>query len=88
MTTTIDRAGRLVIPREIRREAGIEAGTAVEIRCQNGRIEIEPKPLDVRLRRRGRWLLAEPARKVPPLTPETVERTRKAIHRERERNTR
>jgi AbrB family looped-hinge helix DNA binding protein len=88
MTTTIDRAGRLVIPSEIRREAGIEPGTPVEVRCRDGVIEIEPKPLEVRLKRKGRWLVAEPTRKIPPLTAETVERTRRAIQRERERGTR
>lgn len=88
MTTTIDRAGRLVIPSEIRREAGIEAGTPVEVRCHNGVIEIEPKPLEVRLKRKGRWLVAEPTRKIPPLSGETVERTRRTIQRERERRIR
>ena len=77
-----------MIPSEIRREAGIEAGTPVDIRCHNGVIEIEPRPLEVRLKRKGRWLVAEPARKVPPLSAETVERTRREIQRERERNIR
>jgi len=88
MTTTIDRAGRLVIPSEIRREAGIEPGSPVEVRCHNGVIEIQLKPLEVRLKRKGRWLFAEPTRKIPPLTAETVERTRRAIQRERERDPR
>jgi len=88
MTTTIDRAGRLVIPSEIRREAGIEPGSPVEVRCHNGLIEIQLKPLEVRLKRKGRWLVAEPTRKIPPLTAETVERTRRAIQRERERDLR
>jgi AbrB family looped-hinge helix DNA binding protein len=85
MRTTIDRAGRLVIPSKIRREAGIERGAPVEVRCRDGVIEIAPEPLEVRLKRKGRWLIAAPTRKIPPLTAETVERTRRAIQRERER---
>ncbi|MGE5278116.1 MAG: AbrB/MazE/SpoVT family DNA-binding domain-containing protein, partial [Acidobacteriota bacterium] len=34
MKTTIDAAGRLVIPRRIRREAGLEAGSELEIRLE------------------------------------------------------
>ncbi len=40
MTITMDSAGRLVIPKEIRREAGIEPGMPLEIRCDDGIIEI------------------------------------------------
>ena len=40
MRTTIDRAGRLVIPREIRRQAGLAPGMALEVRVNEGRIEI------------------------------------------------
>jgi AbrB family looped-hinge helix DNA binding protein len=42
MRTTIDKAGRLVIPKEIRKKAGLEPGTEVKIRCNldEGQIEI------------------------------------------------
>ncbi|HZS92352.1 MAG TPA: AbrB/MazE/SpoVT family DNA-binding domain-containing protein, partial [Chloroflexota bacterium] len=42
MKTTMDAAGRLVIPREIRRQAGLQPGMPVEVRWHDGRIEIEP----------------------------------------------
>ena len=42
MKATIDAAGRLVIPKRIRREAGLESGAELEIRFEDGRIEIEP----------------------------------------------
>lgn len=83
MVTTIDSAGRLVIPREIRQEAAIEPGTPLEVRLRDGVIEIEPQPLPVRLEKRGRFLVAVPERKVPPLTTDIVERTRRKIRRER-----
>jgi AbrB family looped-hinge helix DNA binding protein len=84
MNTTIDSAGRLVIPREIRREAGLGPGMLVEVRWRAGRIEIEPLPLPVKLVRRGKLLVAVPegtARGV--LGSETVERTRRTLRRER-----
>jgi AbrB family looped-hinge helix DNA binding protein len=80
--TTIDGAGRLVIPSDVRRAAGIRPGTLLDVRYRDGHIEIEPAPLPVRLERRGRWLVAvpeEPEEAVPPLTVETVEQTRQAL---------
>jgi AbrB family looped-hinge helix DNA binding protein len=84
MVTTMDAAGRLVIPREIRREAAIEPGTPLEVRWRDGVIEIEPRPLEVKLERKGRLLVATPARRVPPLSTGTVERTRRTIGRRRD----
>jgi AbrB family looped-hinge helix DNA binding protein len=83
MQTTIDGAGRLVIPSEVRREAGIRPGTLLDVRYRDGHIEIEPAALPVRLERRGRWLVAVPEEAVPPLTVETVEQTRQALQPER-----
>jgi len=83
MKTTIDTAGRMVIPKEIRREAGLQPGMALEVHWREGRIEIEPVPLPVTLVRKGRLLVAVPQRDVSPLTTETVERTRRALRRER-----
>jgi AbrB family looped-hinge helix DNA binding protein len=76
MKTTMDRAGRLVIPREIRREARLVAGAPLVVRWRDGRIEIEPAPVAVLLQRRGRLLVAVPQQQMPRLTPETVEATR------------
>lgn len=83
MITTIDSAGRLVIPTEVRREAAIEPGTPLEVRFCDGRIEIEPQPLPVKLIRKGRLLVAQPLRDVPPLKTKTVERTRRNIQVQR-----
>ncbi len=79
MTTTMDAAGRLVIPREIRREAALEPGVPLEVRWRDGVIEIEPQPLAVRLARKGLLLVASPTVKVPALRAATVERTRRDV---------
>ncbi len=84
MKTTIDSAGRLVIPKKIRQEVGLKPGAPLEIRCQDGRIEIEPAPLEVRFVRRGRLLVAVPKKPHPRgLTAEVVEATLDALRRER-----
>lgn len=77
----MDRAGRLVIPREIRREAALQPGTPLEVRWRDGVIEIEPQPLAVALERKGRLLVASPGpgTKVPVLRVTTVEGTRRTL---------
>ncbi len=79
MTTTMDAAGRLVIPRDIRREAALEPGTPLEVRWRDGIIEIEPQPANVTLVRKGRLLVARPEAKLPLLRTATVERTRRTV---------
>jgi AbrB family looped-hinge helix DNA binding protein len=79
MVTTMDPAGRLVIPAEIRREAALEPGTLLEVRVRDGVIEIEPQPQEVTLARRGRLLVATPAKKIGTLRASDVERTRRDL---------
>lgn len=83
MKTTIDLAGRLVIPKQIRQEAGLRPGMPLDVRWRAGRIEIEPAPLPVKLVRKGRLLVAVPEKSVATLGADTVERTRKTLRRER-----
>lgn len=83
MRTTIDAAGRLVIPRQVRQQAGLAPGTPLDVRYHEGRIEIEPALLPVSLVQRGRLLVALPQSEVERLTVETVEQTREVLHRER-----
>jgi len=83
MKTTIDLAGRLVIPKQIRQEAGLRPGMPLDVRWRAGRIEIEPAPLPVKLVRKGRLLVAVPEKDVATLGADTVERTRQTLRRER-----
>jgi AbrB family looped-hinge helix DNA binding protein len=58
MATTIDRAGRVVIPKEIRELAGLTAGTPLEIRYVGGHVEIAPEPITFHIiRRKGKPIL-------------------------------
>jgi AbrB family looped-hinge helix DNA binding protein len=43
MKTTIDRAGRMVIPKKLRERAGIKAGAELDVRLnEDGALEIVP----------------------------------------------
>ncbi len=75
MRTTIDSAGRLVIPKRIRDRLGLRGNEQVEITERDGRSEIEPAPTEVELVREGSVLVARPNRALPPLTDEIVRET-------------
>ncbi|MDQ4119812.1 MAG: AbrB/MazE/SpoVT family DNA-binding domain-containing protein [Actinomycetota bacterium] len=83
MRTTIDAAGRVVIPKQLRLAAALEAGQELEIVERDGRIEIEPVSTAVRLSERDGFLAADGDADddAPPLTAENVrdlvERTRR-----------
>ncbi len=81
MKTTIDRAGRLVVPKKIREAAGIPPGSALTVGVADGRIEIEPAPLEVRLVKRGSLTIAVRRKRVAPLTPEAVGETLDRLRR-------
>ncbi len=83
MKTTMDAAGRLVIPRAIREAARLSPGAPLEVRWRDGRIEIEPQPLPVELVRQGHLTVAMPHGRVPPLRAEQVEHTRRVLRRNR-----
>lgn len=72
MRTTIDGAGRLVIPKSIRDAAGLRAGDELEVELRDGRIEIEPAPRQVRLVDAPHGAVIEIEPQPPPLTVEDV----------------
>jgi AbrB family looped-hinge helix DNA binding protein len=80
MKTTIDSAGRLVVPKTLRHALGIKAGQALEIRAGDGRIEIDIAPTPMRLKKRGKGVVAVPVEDLPALSAEQV---REALERVR-----
>jgi AbrB family looped-hinge helix DNA binding protein len=80
MRTTIDSAGRVVIPKAMRMRLGLRGGESIEIRERDGLIEIEPAATPMELVDRGEGRVAVPERELPPLTDEivraTIDRTR------------
>jgi AbrB family looped-hinge helix DNA binding protein len=81
--TTIDSAGRLVLPKVVRDQAGILPGMVLRVTVQEGRIEIEPLPREVRIVQKGPLRVAVPAEDGPALSGATVERALREV-RERE----
>ena len=81
MRSTIDSAGRVVIPKPLRESVGLGRGEAIEIRERDGRIEIEPAPTPMSLVQRGRGPVAVPGKELPALTDavvrETMDRSRR-----------
>jgi len=60
MRTTIDKAGRLVIPAAIRDRAGLAPGTSIEITLDEEGVRIERVAEGPRLVRVGKRLVARP----------------------------
>lgn len=72
MRTTIDAAGRIVVPKQLRDALGLESGTTLDIRVSDGRLEIEALPTEMHLVKRGRSLVATTDEALPPLTSDDV----------------
>ena len=85
IVTTIDSAGRVVIPKAIREEVDLEPGTSLRIEVVDGRIEIVPEPRSVRIVAKGRIRVAVPSDPSEALTDSLVGKTRESIRRERGR---
>lgn len=81
MRTTIDSAGRVVIPKQIRDLLGLRGGEEVEVVERDGHIEIDAVPTPMHLIKNGTLLVAETDEPLPTLTDEivrdTLEKTRR-----------
>ncbi|MEK7407003.1 MAG: AbrB/MazE/SpoVT family DNA-binding domain-containing protein [Acidobacteriota bacterium] len=83
METTIDRAGRVVIPKAVREQAGLCPGQPLRVEWRDGKVGLEPVRQEPKLVRRGkRYVLAAPPG-TPPLGEDTVRRVIEEIREER-----
>ena len=81
--TSMDESGHLVLPEEVRREAGLEPGMPLEVSSREGRVEVrlvaeaegETAPQQVRIVPKGRLWVVEPVEPGEPLTAEVVRQT-------------
>lgn len=81
MRTTIDQAGRFVVPKSMRDELGLTGGEELEISARDGHLELEVPATPMRLVERDGAPVAIPSESLPALTAEQVrevlERTRR-----------
>lgn len=79
MITTMDSAGRVVLPKAARDRAELRPGVEIEVRVIDGRIELEPATARVTLGKQGGFWVATPADGVPVLTADEVEASIDAV---------
>jgi len=60
MTTTIDKAGRVVIPAVVREQMGLSAGTELEITVDDFGLRLERRAPGPKLIKIGKRLVARP----------------------------
>lgn len=83
MSITIDSAGRIVVPKSVREAAGFVPGMQLDVRFRDGRIEIEPAPMKVRVEARGGVTVLVPEEPVERLTASQVAAVIAALRDER-----
>jgi AbrB family looped-hinge helix DNA binding protein len=81
MKATIDSAGRIVVPKALRKALGLKAGQRLEIRAGDGCLEIEIASTPMELKKRGKGVVAVPDAKLPALTTELVRETLERVRR-------
>jgi AbrB family looped-hinge helix DNA binding protein len=79
LQTTIDSAGRLVLPKAVREEAGILPGMTLRITVQEGKVEIEPLPREVKIVQRGPLWIAVPTEAGAALSEATVDQVLRKV---------
>ncbi|MGH8318330.1 MAG: AbrB/MazE/SpoVT family DNA-binding domain-containing protein [Steroidobacteraceae bacterium] len=81
MKTTMDAAGRIVVPKSLRQALDLKPGQPLEIRAGDGRLEIEIAATPMTLRTQGKDFVAVPEVEVPTLTADEVRDTLERIRR-------
>jgi AbrB family looped-hinge helix DNA binding protein len=86
MRTTIDSAGRIIVPKKLREAAQLQPGSELEVSLENGVIQLEPVAMPVKFKKKGHLLVATRPASTGTLTEDMVEATRDSIRGERVRS--
>jgi AbrB family looped-hinge helix DNA binding protein len=82
-TLTVDKAGRVVLPKPVRDELQLSAGDSLELQLSEDQIVLRPVRVTVGLRKKqGVWVMDTDE----PLSAATVDLTIRNIQRGRERS--
>jgi AbrB family looped-hinge helix DNA binding protein len=80
---TIDKAGRIVLPKPVREELQLSPGDALEVESSEERVILRPVRGNGRIyKKQGVWVMHAGA----PLPEDIVEKTIQQIRREREQS--
>jgi AbrB family looped-hinge helix DNA binding protein len=67
MEVSVDRAGRIVVPKALRDALQLKPGTRLEIRQEDGRLVLASPAVPMRLVRKGKGLVVQPGKPLPTL---------------------
>ena len=81
MRTTIDGAGRIVVPKPLRDELGVQPGQVLELQVRDGQLQVDIVPIEMRLETRRNGPVAVPALDLPTLTARQVRETLESTRR-------
>jgi AbrB family looped-hinge helix DNA binding protein len=75
MKASIDRLGRVVVPKPIREKLQLQGGETLDIQERDGVIELRLPLVEMRLVETPEGPVIEPLEELPPLTDELVRAT-------------
>ena len=75
MRTTIDAAGRIVVPKPLRDAMRLRPGQAIDIVFTDGRLEIEVASAEVHVQESRGFPVAVPDEEIPSLVSDLVRET-------------
>jgi AbrB family looped-hinge helix DNA binding protein len=81
MIATIDAAGRLVIPKEMREKLGITGAQQVSVEWADGKVQITVPRTPTRLEEHDGVFVAVTDEPMPPLSPDAVRDTLEHVRR-------
>jgi AbrB family looped-hinge helix DNA binding protein len=81
MKTTIDRLGRIVVPKSIRQKLRLQGGEVLEVEERDGLIELRPATTAVTIVETPEGPVAQPVGDVPAMTDELVREVLEQVRR-------
>lgn len=81
MNVSIDRAGRIIVPKPLRESLGFAEGVDLEVFVEDGRLVVELRNPPKRLEQRGKALVIVADEPIGEMTPEQVRDVLESIRR-------